>query len=212
MSEIHPFKPFVPQGATILIIGTFPPLAQYRNFKFYYPNNRGSRFWIIMEYVFNHKFQYWKDDAAAEERKALFVREHIAITDMIERCIRTNGDSSDKNLSEIKFRNIHKLLKDRPAIQKVILTSRTDGDSGQIHKKHLGKAINNSALELLNEHLMKNGIIIRNLHKEDNGLIKGEFGLNNKIIRIFVPYTPSARWYNSHKGKVNDMYKDSFDA
>ncbi len=151
MSEIHPFNPFVPQGATILIIGTFPPLAQYRNFKFYYPNNS------------------WKDDAAAEERKALFVREHIAITDMIEKCIRTNGDPSDKNLSEIKFRNIHKLLKDRPAIQKVILTSRTDGDSGQIHKKHLGKATNNSALELLNEHLMKNGIIIRNLHKEDNG-------------------------------------------
>jgi hypothetical protein len=59
---------------------------------------------------------------------------------------------------------------------------------------------------------MENGIIIRNLCKEVNGLIEGEFGLNNKIIRIFIPYTLSARWYNSHKGKVNDMYKDSFDA
>lgn len=212
MSAIHPFKPFVPQGATTLIIGTFPPLAQYQDFKFYYPNNTGNRFWIIMEYVFNHKFQYWKDDVAAEERKALLEREHIAITDMIEKCIRTNGNSSDKNLSEIEFRNVYKLLKDRPAIQKVILTSRTDGDSERIHKKHLGKSRNNSALELLNEHLMENEITIRNLHKEDNGLIKGEFELNNKIIRIFVPYTPSARWYNSHKGKVNDMYKDSFDA
>ncbi|GHT22934.1 hypothetical protein AGMMS49953_02620 [Endomicrobiia bacterium] len=212
MLAIHPFKPFVPQGATTLIIGTFPPLAQYQDFKFYYPNNTGSRFWIIMEYVFNHKFQYWKDDPAAEERKALFEREHIAITDMIEKCIRTNGNSSDKNLSEIEFRNVYKLLKDRPAIQKVILTSRTDGDSERIHKKHLGKSRNNSALELLNEHLMENEITIRNLHKEDNGLIKGEFELNNKIIRVFVPYTPSARWYNSHKGKVNDMYKDSFDA
>jgi hypothetical protein len=34
MSEIHQSKPFVPQGATTLIIGTFPPLTQYRNFKF----------------------------------------------------------------------------------------------------------------------------------------------------------------------------------
>jgi hypothetical protein len=34
-----------------------------------------------MEYVFNHKFQYWKDGAAAKERKALFEKEHIAITD-----------------------------------------------------------------------------------------------------------------------------------
>ncbi|OEG70637.1 hypothetical protein ATZ36_16755 [Candidatus Endomicrobiellum trichonymphae] len=134
MSETHPFKPFAPRGATTLIIGTFPPLVQYRDFKFYYPNNTGNRFWIIMEYVFNYKFQYWKDDAAAEERKALFKKEHIAITDMIEKCIRTNGNSSDKNLGEIEFRNVYKLLKDRPAIQKVILTSRTDGDSWQIHK------------------------------------------------------------------------------
>jgi G:T/U-mismatch repair DNA glycosylase len=97
-----------------------------------------------MEYVFNHKFQYWKDESAAKERKALFERKHVAIIDMIEKCIRTNGDSSDKNLSEIEFRNVYKLLKDRPAIQKVILTSKTDGDSGQIHKKHLGKVRNNA--------------------------------------------------------------------
>ncbi len=114
---------------------------------------------------------------------------------MIEKCIRTSGNSSDKNLDQIEFRNVYKLLKDSPAIQKVILTSRTNGDSWQIHKKHLGKSRNNSALGLLNEHLIENGIIIRNLHKEDNGLIKGEFGLNNKITSIFPPYTPFARWY-----------------
>ncbi|MDR0800128.1 MAG: hypothetical protein LBN01_01165 [Endomicrobium sp.] len=212
MLEIHPFKPFVPKRASTLIVGTFPPVAQYRDFEFYYPNNTGNRFWIIMEYVFNHKFQYWKDDAAVEERKALCERKHIAITDMIEKCIRTEGNSSDKNLDEIEFRNVHKLLKDCSTIQKVILTSRTDGDSGQIHKKHLRKSRSNSALELLNEHLRENGIIIRNLHKRDNGLIKGEFVLDDRKIRLFVPYTPVARWYNSQKRKVNDMYKDSFDA
>jgi thiamine kinase-like enzyme len=30
---------------------------------------------------------------------------------MTEKCIRTNGDSSDKNLSEIEFRNVYELLK-----------------------------------------------------------------------------------------------------
>jgi hypoxanthine-DNA glycosylase len=139
MPEIHPFKPFVPRGATTLIIGTFPPLVQYRDFKFYYPNNTGNRFWIIMEYVFNYKFQYWKDGVAAEERKALFKKEHIAITDMIGKCMRTNGNSSDKNLGEIEFCNVYKLLKNQPAIQKVILTSRTDGDSWQMHKKTFKK-------------------------------------------------------------------------
>ncbi|MCA6079292.1 MAG: hypothetical protein LE169_00115 [Endomicrobium sp.] len=210
--EIHPFKPFVPKGASALIVGTFPPVAQYRDFEFYYPNNMGNRFWIIMEYVFNHKFRYWKGGAAIEERKALCEREHIAITDMIEKCIRTEGNSSDKNLDKIEFRNAHKLLKDCSTIQKVILTSRADGNSEQIHKKHLSRSRDNSALELLNEHLRENGIIIRNLHKRESGLIEGEFRLVDRKMRIFVPYTPVARWYNSQKRKVNDMYKDSFDA
>jgi G:T/U-mismatch repair DNA glycosylase len=131
---IHQFKSFVPQGATALIIGTFPLLAQYWNFKFFYSNNRGNRFLIIMKYVFNHKFQYCKDEAAAKERKSFFEREHIVITDMIEKFTKTSDDSSDKNLSETEFRNVHKLSKDRTAMQKIMLTSITDGDSRQIHK------------------------------------------------------------------------------
>jgi hypoxanthine-DNA glycosylase len=209
MPESHPFDHFVPQGATTLIIGTFPPVKKDRNFKFYYPNNRGNRFWTIMEHVFNYKFRYWKDDAAVEERKHLFEKRHIAITDMIETCIRAKNNSSDKNLSKIKFRNVYKLLKEYPTIQKIILTSRTNGDSQQIHKNHLSKSRNSSALELLNEHLRNNKITIQNLHKENTGLIKGKFKLNNRIIKIFVPYTPVARWYNCYKEKVNDMYKNS---
>jgi hypothetical protein len=111
---------------------------------------------------------------------------------MIKKITRTNDDLSDKNLSETEFRNVHKLLKDHTAIQKVKIISITDGDSGQIHKKHLGKARNSSTLELLDEHLMKNRIIVRNLHKEDNKLIflkkGGGGGLNSKIIRVFVLY------------------------
>ncbi|MDR3253868.1 MAG: hypothetical protein LBT07_02755, partial [Endomicrobium sp.] len=129
MLEIHPFEHFVPQGAATLFIGTFPPVIQSRYFKFYYPNNSMNRFWIIMEYIFNCKFKYWKGDEAIKERKKLLEKKHIAVTDMIEKCIRINGNSSDKNLDKIEFRNIYKLLKNNSAIRKVILTSRTDGNS-----------------------------------------------------------------------------------
>jgi hypothetical protein len=66
----------------------------------------------------------------------------------------------------------------------------------------------------LNERLIKNGIIIRDLHKEDNGLIKGEFELNNKIMRKNCSIRSVCEMiYNpSHEGKANDVYKDSFDA
>ena len=134
--EIHPFEPFIPQRARTLIVGIFPPLMQYHDFKFYYPNSTGNRFWVIMEYVFDHKFQYWKGDLAVKERKILFNKKHVAITDIIDKCIRSDGNSSDKNLCKIELRNVYELLKNRSEIRKVILTSRTYGNSEQMHKKH----------------------------------------------------------------------------
>ncbi|MDR1784213.1 MAG: hypothetical protein LBQ99_00460 [Endomicrobium sp.] len=212
ITELHPFKPFIPHRAKMLVVGTFPPLAQYHDFKFYYPNSTGNRFWVIVEYVFDHKFQYWKGDLAVNERKFFLIKKRIAITDMIDKCLRSNSNSSDKNLCNIKFRNVYKLLKDQSRIQKVILTSRTYGSSEQIHKKHLSKPRNNSALELFNENLRENGIIIESLRKMYNGVIEGEFKLTNRIIKIFVPYTPVAKWFNIAKVKVNNMYKYSFNS
>ena len=36
--EAHPFEPFLPQGARILMLGTFPPSEKRWSMKFYYPN------------------------------------------------------------------------------------------------------------------------------------------------------------------------------
>ena len=36
--EVHPFPPFLPAGARVLILGTFPPAAEKRAMDFYYPN------------------------------------------------------------------------------------------------------------------------------------------------------------------------------
>lgn len=81
-----------------------------------------------------------------------------------------------------------------------------------MHKKHLSKSRNNSALELFNENLRERGIIIENLCKRNNGVIECEFKLINRIIKVFVPYTPVARWFNINKIKVNNMYKYSFNS
>ena len=34
--EEHPFPPFLPEGAKVLILGTFPPAAEKRAMDFYY--------------------------------------------------------------------------------------------------------------------------------------------------------------------------------
>ena len=36
--EIHPFEPYVPDGARFLFLGTFPPKAEKWSMEFFYPN------------------------------------------------------------------------------------------------------------------------------------------------------------------------------
>ena len=36
--EVHPWEPFIPEEAKVLIMGTFPPQAKRWSMDFYYPN------------------------------------------------------------------------------------------------------------------------------------------------------------------------------
>lgn len=45
--ETHPFAPYLPQGAKVLIMGTFPPQPKRWAMEFYYPN-RTNDFWRII--------------------------------------------------------------------------------------------------------------------------------------------------------------------
>ena len=45
--ERHPWAPFMPAGARVLIMGTFPPGQHRWSMDFYYPNPTND-FWRIM--------------------------------------------------------------------------------------------------------------------------------------------------------------------
>ena len=49
--ESHPWPPFIPEGAKVLIMGTFPPQAKRWSMDFYYPN-RTNDFWKICGLLF----------------------------------------------------------------------------------------------------------------------------------------------------------------
>ena len=49
--EIHPFPPFTPPNARVLIMGTFPPQPKRWAMDFYYPN-RTNDFWFMMGIIF----------------------------------------------------------------------------------------------------------------------------------------------------------------
>lgn len=49
--ERHPWEPFIPDNARVLIMGTFPPQPKRWSMDFYYPN-RTNDFWYMMGLLF----------------------------------------------------------------------------------------------------------------------------------------------------------------
>ena len=59
--ERHPWPPFIPAGARVLMLGTFPPKRERWAMEFYYPN-RINDMWRIMGLIFHgDKNHFWDD-------------------------------------------------------------------------------------------------------------------------------------------------------
>ena len=99
--ESHPWPPFVPDGARIMILCTFPPGSHRWSMDFYYPN-RTNDFWRICGLLFmgNPDALYIKgerrfDKAAIRE---LMTERRIALGDTARKVRRLKGNASDKFL------------------------------------------------------------------------------------------------------------------
>ncbi|MBR2628099.1 MAG: uracil-DNA glycosylase family protein, partial [Alistipes sp.] len=49
--ETHPLKPFLPDGARLLMLGSFPPKRERWSMDFFYPNYQNDM-WRIMGHIF----------------------------------------------------------------------------------------------------------------------------------------------------------------
>ncbi len=64
-TELHPLEPFFPEGARMLMLGSFPPAANRWKMNFYYPNFQNDM-WRIFGCVFFDD----KDYFLTEDRKS----------------------------------------------------------------------------------------------------------------------------------------------
>lgn len=97
--ETHPFDPFFPPGAKLLMCGTFPPKANRWSMDFYYPNFINDM-WRIFGLI------YYGDKEALvdrehktfrlEEIKSLLVKIGVALSDTGKDVVREKDNASDK--------------------------------------------------------------------------------------------------------------------
>ena len=120
--ETHPFIPFVPESATVLIVGSFPgrDITQKKlgEDDWFYGTKR-NQFWNIMSGVYDIELKN------AADKKDLFTAKGIAIADIILQARRNAINNSDINLEVIAYNDkaIKKILA-HTSFQHIFFTSR----------------------------------------------------------------------------------------
>lgn len=123
--ETHPLPPFVPGGARVLMLGSFPPPRSRWTMEFYYPNWQNDM-WRIIGLVFFHDAQHFLDAARKTFREAqirAFLQEKgIAISDMAYRAERLAGNAADKSLHIVETLDLAALLSSLPHCRTLLAT------------------------------------------------------------------------------------------
>lgn len=123
--EEHPWEPFIPDGARILIMGTFPPGSHRWSMDFYYPNPTND-FWKIMGLIFLGNPDALRDTTGKrydiDAVKALMTEKHIALNDTARKVRRLKGNASDKFLEIIEPVPLFELLERMPECHAVATT------------------------------------------------------------------------------------------
>lgn len=123
--ETHPWQPFVPDGAKVLIMGTFPPGSHRWSMDFFYPN-RTNDFWFMMGLLFfGDKDALYDREARTfrlDEIKKLLTDKGIAMSDTGHKVRRLKGNASDKFLEIVEPVNFGALRARMPLCTDVATT------------------------------------------------------------------------------------------
>lgn len=111
--EEHPFAPYLPANARVLLMGSFPPQPKRWSMDFYYPN-RTNDFWPMMGLIFcgDRRALYSENgrDFDLKLIKQLLDEHGIALSDTGRKIRRLMNNASDKYLEIIEPVSLFELL------------------------------------------------------------------------------------------------------
>lgn len=121
--ERHPWKAFVPEGAEVLMLGTFPPKRERWSMDFFYPN-RINDMWRIMGIIFyGDKNHFWLENEKRFDLptlKAFLTDKRIALWDTAMSVRRLKDNASDKFLEIVETIDLDSFFASCPTIKAVV--------------------------------------------------------------------------------------------
>lgn len=119
------FDPIIFDDTEILILGTYPSLKSFeKGFYYAHPQNQ---FWPLLGEIFVERYE------TKEERVSLLQKHRLALWDTCHTCLRSEGNSSDTNLTEIEPNDIPALLEKHQGIKLICFTGKK---AQSIYQKH----------------------------------------------------------------------------
>ena len=121
--ETHPFEPWLPVNAKLLMLGTFPPAPKRWAMEWYYPNFTNDM-WRIFGLIFFGDKLHFVDEAnktyRLNELKQFLKEKGVALFDTALRIRRTTGTASDKDLEIVEPADLDGMLRSLPECKAVL--------------------------------------------------------------------------------------------
>lgn len=125
--EVHPFAPFFPAHARVLMCGTFPARPERWSMNFYYPNFQNDM-WRVFGLIFFNDKDYFLDIPHKTYRlpvlKEFLTKIGVALSDTGVEIIRKKGNAADKDLHIQTPINIRQVLGELPDVTDIITTGK----------------------------------------------------------------------------------------
>jgi G:T/U-mismatch repair DNA glycosylase len=139
----HPYKPFLFQEATKLIVGTLPPPRftigdlKEGDVNFCY-GSRDGQLWPIIDRIFELNLVYETSGVAIQQRQEFLKCQKIGICDIVESAERIKIDASDLGMQNIQLRNLVGYLKQYPNVDTLLFTGGNSKNGPEyFFRKHL---------------------------------------------------------------------------
>lgn len=123
--ERHPLAPFLPKGARVLMLGSFPPPKSRWSMDFYYPNFQNDMWRIAGHLFFGDRLRFVDGGSKRfdRERVAGFcTAKGIALYDTATAVRRLKENASDKFLDVVEPTDVGALLRRIPECRTVVVT------------------------------------------------------------------------------------------
>jgi len=130
--ELHPFEPFLPSGAKLLMLGSFPPQPKRWSIDFYYPNFTNDMWRIVGLIYFADKDHFIVPGEKKFDKALLisFLTQHgIALYDTACAIRRLQDNASDKFLEVVTPTDIDSLLGQLPQCRAIVTTGEKATDT-----------------------------------------------------------------------------------